>query len=291
MKKLFTICLMFAMVLSSAIFMSACNNEEEGWVNVSNRVELINAIKNDSVNKIKVASGNYGSSEDYLNLVVERPITIKGEGDTKPIIYGSVVIQLADNEVDPAIIENLEISHSGQYVTIEGTRDVDFDKDGRRGVLVRNGSAVIRNNYIHLTEENPESKLYAAPTGIQISVLSSNTVKDRLNYVVKDNVIGVYKSSQTSASSKPTGILAATDVSCNEELKLTKSQLDAIFQNNDFKQGTECFACLYDYTLGKYVAGAFGSEAAAKSFLGEDYSSIPSGSSINQVNGVWVIED
>lgn len=286
-KRILSICLMLVIFCSSVVMFSACSDPWKDYTEVSSRLELISAVQNEEVSKIKVVAGNYGSVSDYMNIVVTRPITIKGEGETKPVIYGSIVVMLDDAETDPVTIENLEISHSGEYVKVAGTSDVDFTKDGRRGVLVKNGGVVIKNNYIHLTDQNPATKLYAAPTGIQISVLSTNTVKNQLSYVVENNRIGKYAMSQTSASSEPVAVNCATMQ--NGDLNLTKAQVMDMFNNNTFDAGSECYIAMFDYNIVKYTAGAFSSEENAKTYMGDDYSYLADGLQVSEVDGAWII--
>ena len=271
MKKIKAL-LLALLILPCAFLTFACleMNPWLGYTEVDSRAELIEAIADDEIDKIKVVAGDFGSATDYQNIVIDRPVTIKGAGEEKPIIFGSIVVQLENDETGVVHVENLEISHSGLYVTIEGTRTVDLTKDGRRGVLVKNGGVVIKNNYIHLTDETPDPLLYAASTGIQLSVSGTNPSQDQLTYTVEGNRIGVYNKTQNGANSSATGILCASGNEQNAVLNMTKTAATAMFYNNTFDQGTDCFVAYYDYVAGQYVSGAFANENVAKRLLGEE---------------------
>ncbi len=243
----------------------------------------MSAIENTEVDKIKVLSGNYGSSDEYDNLVIKRPITIKGSGEERPIIFGSIVVLLEDDEINPVKIENLEISHSGLYVP----SDTNNQKDGRRGIKVLNGSVEVKNNYIHLTNQNPETKLITAPTGIQLSVssTSSKEKKDMLSYVIEGNKIGKYSRSQTSASSDPTALVGEYNI--NKEINIDRNWIDNFYNQNTFEDGTDCYGCVFNYQTNKYTAGIFSSEQVVKTFAGNSYQYVDSSLEVKQVGDVW----
>ena len=290
MKK-FKAFLLALIILPCSFLTFACleMNPWLGYTEVDSRAELIAAIADDEIDKIKVVDGDFGSETDYENIIVDRPVIIKGAGEEKPTIFGSIVVQLADGETDSVHVENLEISHSGLYVTIEGTRTVDLTKDGRRGILVKNGGVIIKNNYIHLTDETPDEPLYAAPTGIQISVAGSNTVKDQLTYIVEGNRLGVYNQTQHGAISTSVAILCATDANYGEVLNMSTTAANAMFINNTFDEGTDCFVAYFDYVPSEYISGAFANEDSAILMLGEDgYNAAVADDKIEEIDGSLV---
>ena len=287
MKKLGALALAL-MAIPAGFALVGCDDKVE--VKVSTREELLTAVANEEVDKIIVKAGNYGSPDDYQNIVVERPVEIEGEKGTKPVIYGSIVVLLDSNETKPVEIENLEISHSGLYV--RNDQGVDLSKDGRRGILVKNGSVSIEDNYIHLTEENPQEKYTTSPTGIQISVgaTTPDAVKQKLTYEIEGNRLGMYSTIQSSASSVPVAILCATDEAANEKLNLSEKDFAEIFLDNTFIEDSQCYTAYYDYARGRYIAGAFSNEASCKKFLGDDYQEYIDNRDLEFKNGTWILK-
>ena len=237
--------------------LSACGDEWAGFVEVENLQEFVSALNDTEVNKIKVKSGVYGDEANFENLIITRPLTIKGAGESRPVFFGSLIVNLSAGELRGVVIENIEISHSGEYVTkeVDGKQKVDLTRDGRRGILVNNGSVIIKNNYIHLANENPEKKLGHPSSAIQLSVLKDAPNQDKLSYSISGNEFGKYSKSQHSSSSGAVAILA--DIDEGQNLNVSLEQINAIFEDNTFADGTEGYEAMYDYTKNKYVAGVF----------------------------------
>lgn len=275
-------------VISVLAVMGGCENEWAGFVEVSDFDQLAAAILDTSVEKIKVVEGNYGDENNHKNLIISRPLTIRGAG-VRPVIFGSIVVNLQAGELRGVVIENLEISHSGQFVTkdVDGAPKVDLSMDGRRGILVNNGSVIINKNYIHLTNESPESKLAHPSSAIQLSVLKDSPNQDKLNYSISGNTFGVYSKSQHSSTSGAVAILA--DIDEGQDLNLTLEQINAIYEDNEFEEGTEGYLAMFDYTKNKYVAGVFSSLSSAKYFLQDDFSSLEEGLKVQKVSDVYKI--
>lgn len=289
MKKwVLKVLLVVACVFSVFAVMSGCENEWAGFVEVKDMNELVEALSDASVEKIKLVSGEYGDANNHQNLIISRPLTLKGEGE-KPVIFGSIVVNLGADELRGVVVENLEISHSGQFVTkdVDGSPKVDLTKDGRRGILVNNGSVIIKNNYIHLSNEAPETKLAHPASAIQISVLKDSTNQDKLNYSISDNTFGVYSKSQHSSSSGTVAILM--DIDEGQKPNLSLEQVNAMFEDNEFKEGTEGFLAMYDYTKNKYAAGVFSSLDSAKYFLQSDFSSLDAGLKVEKIANAYKI--
>ena len=59
--------------------LSACGDEWAGFVEVENLQEFVSALNDPGVDKIKVQSGVYGDKTNFENLIITRPLTIKGE--------------------------------------------------------------------------------------------------------------------------------------------------------------------------------------------------------------------
>lgn len=290
MKKwVLKVMLIVACVFSVFAVMSGCENEWAGFVEVKDVDELAAAISDTSVEKIKLVAGEYGYEDNHQNVVISRPLTLKGAGEEKPLIFGSIIVNLGANELRGVVVENLEISHSGQFVTkdVDGSPKVDLTKDGRRGILVNNGSVIIKNNYIHLTNEMPKTKLAHPASAIQISVLKDSGNQDKLNYSISGNTFGVYSKSQHSSSSGAVAILA--DIDEGQKPNLNLEQINAIFEDNEFNEGTEGFLAMYDYTKNKYAAGVFSSLDAAKYFLQSDFSSLDAGLKVEKIANVYKI--
>lgn len=217
------------------------------------------------------------SADESKVYIVTKPINLIGKG-FRPVIEGSIRIELADDIIEPFTMTNLEIEHNGQYNN--GVKGLDE----RRGVLVKNGSVEITKCYIHL-EENV-ADLYAAPTGIQISVSGTNPIKNQLTYKIENNIIGVYNKSQTTASSAPCGILLVTDPSpaWNEVLNMTEGNALYIFNSNIFEEGSDYLFAYYDYEAAAYKVGVFGSrEIAADIDCAE-------GKQIIEENGIFILK-
>lgn len=269
--------------------LSACGDEWAGFVEVENLQEFVSALNDTEVNKIKVKSGVYGDEANFENLIITRPLTIKGAGKSRPVLFGSVIVNLSAGELRGVVIENIEISHSGEYVTkeVDGKQKVDLTRDGRRGILVNNGSVIIKNNYIHLANENPETKLGHPSSAIQLSVLKDAPNQDKLSYSISGNEFGKYSKSQHSSSSGAVAILA--DIDEGQNLNVSLEQINAIFEDNTFAEGTEGYEAMYDYTKNKYVAGVFSSLEAVKYFLQTDYSSLAEGLSVEKIGNVYKI--
>lgn len=269
--------------------LSACGDEWAGFVEVENVQEFVSALNDTEVNKIKVKSGVYGDEANFENLIITRPLTIKGAGESRPVFFGSVIVNLSAGELRGVVIENIEISHSGEYVTkeIDGKQKVDLTRDGRRGILVNNGSVIIKNNYIHLANENPEKKLGHPSSAIQLSVLKDAPNQDKLSYSISGNKFGKYSKSQHSSSSGAVAILA--DIDEGQNLNVSLEQINAIFEDNTFADGTEGYEAMYDYTKNKYVAGVFSSLEAAKYFLQTDYSSLAEGLKVEKIGNIYKI--
>lgn len=269
--------------------LSACGDEWAGFVEVENVQEFVSALNDTEVNKIKVKSGVYGDEANFENLIITRPLTIKGAGESRPVFFGSVIVNLSAGELRGVVIENIEISHSGEYVTkeVDGKQKVDLTRDGRRGILVNNGSVIIKNNYIHLANENPETKLGHPSSAIQLSVLKDAPNQDKLSYSISGNKFGKYSKSQHSSSSGAVAILA--DIDEGQNLNVSLEQINAIFEDNTFADGTEGYEAMYDYTKNKYVAGVFSSLEAAKYFLQTDYSSLAEGLKVEKIGNIYKI--
>ncbi len=269
--------------------LSACGDEWVGFVEVENLQEFVSALNDTEVNKIKVKSGVYGDEANFENLIITRPLTIKGAGESRPVLFGSVIVNLSAGELRGVVIENIEISHSGEYVTkeVDGKQKVDLTRDGRRGILVNNGSVIIKNNYIHLANENPETKLGHPSSAIQLSVLKDAPNQDKLSYSISGNEFGKYSKSQHSSSSGAVAILA--DIDEGQNLNVSLEQINAIFEDNTFADGTEGYEAMYDYTKNKYVAGVFSSLEAAKYFLQTDYSSLAEGLKVEKIGNIYKI--
>ncbi|MGN1162722.1 MAG: hypothetical protein ACI4T2_02250 [Christensenellales bacterium] len=269
--------------------LSACGDEWAGYVEVDNLEELFAAIEDENVGKIKVNSGVYGEQSNYENLIITRPLTLKGAGEKQPVFFGSIVVNLAAGQLRGVVIDNIEISHSGEYVTkeVDGNQKVDLSKDGRRGILVNNGSVTIKNNNIHLTNQNPETKLAHPSSAIQLSVLKDAPNQDKLSYSISNNTFGKYSRSQHSSSSGAVAILA--DIDEGQALNFSLEQINAVYEDNNFADGTEGYEAMYDYTKNKYVAGVFSSIEAAEYFLQSDYSSLDEGLKVEKIGNVYKI--
>lgn len=237
--------------------LSACGDEWVGFVEVENLQEFVSALNDPGVDKIKVKSGVYGDEANFENLIITRPLTIKGAGESRPVLFGSVIVNLSAGELRGVVIENIEISHSGEYVTkeVDGKQKVDLTRDGRRGILVNNGSVIIKNNYIHLANENPETKLGHPSSAIQLSVLKDAPNQDKLSYSISGNEFGKYSKSQHSSSSGAVAILA--DIDEGQNLNVSLEQINAIFEDNTFAEGTEGYEAMYDYTKTNMLRGCF----------------------------------
>lgn len=286
-KSLLCFGIVFALTIASFSF-AACKDKWEGYKLVESKSELVQAVADKDIDKIRVKSGNYGTSDAYENIVITRPLTIKGDG-VKPVIFGSIVVNLAADNNGVVTIENLEISQSGQYVKDSTTQKTDFTKDGRRGVLIQNGSVVIKNNYIHLTNQAPDPKLTNGPSAIQLSVSAESTSEYQAarTYVVKDNRIGKYAKIQTTSSSEPSGLLAERNT--NQAISVSRAVIDAMYEDNMFDAGSDIIYCLIDYASSKYLAGAFISEAMAKECMGETYGFLADGLTVKESGGIWKI--
>lgn len=230
---------------------------------------LTNSIKNDEIVIAKDILKE--SQEDLIGYLVTKPLIIKGEEkeNSKYKVEGIFRIELSDmQETMPVRIENLEISHSG----LRG--DGTAQKDERRGVLVKNGSVILIDNYIHLSNEEVTT-LPNAPTGVQLSVSVESEVSDQLSYTLSGNRIGVYKFSQTTASSSPSGILIDYDE--NQVTNISFDEVNQMYNSNTFDDDTEAYINAFDYRQVRYTAGVFKNENIAKEYMGEEYEYLAEG--------------
>ena len=92
--------------------LSACGDEWAGFVEVENLQEFVSALNDTEVNKIKVKSGVYGDEANFENLIITRPLTIKGAGESRPVLFGSVIVNLSAGELRGVVIENIEMHES-----------------------------------------------------------------------------------------------------------------------------------------------------------------------------------
>ena len=138
-----------------------------------------------------------------------------------------------------------------------------------------------------MANENPETKLGHPSSAIQLSVLKDAPNQDKLSYSISGNEFGKYSKSQHSSSSGAVAILA--DIDEGQNLNVSLEQINAIFEDNTFADGTEGYEAMYDYTKNKYVAGVFSSLEAAKYFLQTDYSSLAEGLKVEKIGNVYKI--
>lgn len=223
-------------------------------------------------------------TNDQKTYIITKSIVI--EGNDKPKIYGNFRIELDNGEVNPVTIKNLEIIHNGLFQYDLNNKPM-INKDERRGIVVINGGVNLQDNYIHLLDENPSQRLYSASTGIQIGVSEENGYSEQYRYVISNNRIGKYARSQTTSSSEPTGILLVDDVEA--KLNLTEEEINNIYTNNTFDEGTECFLAAFDYETYEYNAGFFSTLEIAKSFVGNNNEYLGNNRSLIQDNEIYKI--
>lgn len=213
-------------------------------------------------------------------IYITKAITLEGEGESKPVVHGAIRIHLADGETDKVTIKNLEVAHSGEYNA--GV----VSQDERRGILVKNGSVELKNNYIHLENESITT-LTTAPTGVQISVALTNTAKSELSYVIDGNKIGKYSDTQCTTSSNTSGILIAQNGPKPTEdgtLNISIEEAYEIYENNTFDNDTDACMVVFDYNrdVYKYTAGVFKSLEAAKNNAGNSLTYIADGKTVEE---------
>lgn len=120
MGKIIKFSLSLCLIFLFATTLSSCNSEKDinnknkkvmiNNVNYSSLTEAVNNAKKDDTIKI------YNDVKDNKNIVVTKPLTIKGISDNsqnKPKFYGSLTVNL-NGETDSLEVENIELIHSGK---------------------------------------------------------------------------------------------------------------------------------------------------------------------------------
>lgn len=152
-KFSFYLCLIFAF----STCLSSCNSEEDinnknrkvmiNNVNYSSLTEAVNNAKNNDIIKI------YDDIKDDKNILITRPITIKGiskNNQTKPKIYGSFTINLS-GETDSLTIDNIELIHSGKNAPGE-------NNNNSIGINLIDGGLTLKSSIIALSSPSEADK-------------------------------------------------------------------------------------------------------------------------------------
>ena len=208
--------------------------------------------------------------------IITKAITITGS--EMPKVQGVFKIQLDDQETDPATISGLEIEHIGWRREGNATGGSEAN-DERYGIHIMNGSAVITDNNIHLSNSvwTDSNRLKFPASAIQLSRYSdSDTI---LTYAIYDNNFGVYPS---TASANGLSCVLSLDIDDYPDAAfsnptITVTEFNAFFDVNTFDPTNDTFLAFNDMRIinasedpiyWAYTAGIFSSEATATNYLG-----------------------
>ena len=116
LKFTISLCLIFLF----SVTLSSCNNSKE--INNKDKKVMINNVNYSSLTEAVANAKNkdiiniYNDVKDNKNILVNKPITIKGisaNNQTKPKFYGSLTVDLSGKN-DALTVENIELIHSGK---------------------------------------------------------------------------------------------------------------------------------------------------------------------------------
>ena len=214
MNKIFKVSICMCLIICFTIFLQACDNNsqqktiKQATISGVNYSSLTEAVKNaKSGDTIKI----YNDLKDNKNVVIDKPLTIKGvlnNSRLKPKFYGSLTID-TKGENDEVNIENLEIIH-------KGTLEDGSNNDTRIGVNLLNGGLTFKSNLVALDDENNADN---GASGMIVSrrINSLNTKP----IVIRGNTFETYKPSPETLSSA----------------LIIKSNLPSIFQKLALNEG------------------------------------------------------
>ncbi len=194
MKKLFKISVCFCLVLLACTLFSGCKTDSvsgkknfKAMINGVNFNSLTEAVSNAKTGDvIKV----YDDLPDHKNVVIDKPLTIKGvisSKQVKPKFYGSLTVVL-DGEEDSVSIEDIDIVHDGV--------DADGQANNTKiGVNLIDGGINMKSSRVGLDEASQPDK---DATGMIISRKLGS--KNSMPIVVEGNEFGAYKTNNKDLS-------------------------------------------------------------------------------------------
>lgn len=229
MKKFVKFSVFFSLIFSILFLFSACDKKNE-VPSESNKTATINDVNYSSLTEAveNAKSGDtirlYNDIKDNKNVVITKPITIKGvltSSQIKPKFYGSITIDLT-GEDDSITIEDIEIIHSG-------TNSDGNNNDTTTGITLLDGGLNLNSNVIGLDENaTPDENA----TGVIISRRFGS--KNYKPIIIKGNRFNSYQSNNQGLSSA----MIIKKNKKNELQNLTLNE-DEIFNNNVFNTGNE----------------------------------------------------
>ena len=250
MNKILKVSICMCLIICFTLFLTSCDKSEQkqtvkqetiGNVNYSSLTEAVENAKSGDTIKI------YNDLKDNKNVVINKPLTIKGildDSRLKPKFYGSLTIDTKGKN-DEVNIENLEIIHKG---TIEDGQN----NDTRIGVNLINGGLSFKSNLVALDDINNAD---IGATGMIISrrINSLNTKP----IVIRGNTFETYKPSPDVASSAI--IIKSNLPSVLQKLALNEGEL---YNQNSFstsKGGNLMISADYSNNPASYSFFATGS--------------------------------
>lgn len=220
MKKLFlviSVCFCFM-----CIFLGGCKQD----VGSSYKVKIEDVEYGSLTEAVQSAkSGDeirvYGDLCDHKNVVITKPLTIRGElssNQVKPKFFGSITIDMKGAD-DVTTIENLEIVHDG--VDADG-----INNNTRIGINLVDGGVVLKNNRICLNDSVENDK---GTAGIVISRKKDSISQG--NITIEGNRFDSYKKGEKLSS-------ALMILSGGEYKKLHLNEGE-IYESNSFSRSDE----------------------------------------------------
>ena len=222
----FSLCLCLIMCFSLGL--SACNNKKDPSLDSNTRAIIGNINYNSLYDAVENAkSGDtikiYNNLKDNKNVVITKPLTIKGvisSNQIKPKFYGSITINLSGEE-DSVKVENIDIVH-------QGTLADGLNNDTRFGINLVSGGLELKSCNISL--DNNTTPDFDA-SGIVISRdISSQSM---MPIIIKGNSFGDYETDTKTLSSAM--IIRSNKEGAYKNLNLNASE---IYNSNTFSTGT-----------------------------------------------------